>query len=169
MGVKECMDSNTVRFDDEVIWIIKPWIIPSLAEESIMAAVVFGVSYLSGVYFGSLYEPIFGINFITLVGLGLALIWTVNAFHLLLVRSTSRYTLRRSGLEIRTGILNRRIVLVSPKFFADVVVIQSILGKIMGSGELFVQIHEAHAREGIMKRVRNPFIVEKDIRGIMSA
>jgi hypothetical protein len=162
------MSANAVGNDDDAIWMIRPWIIPSLVEETVMAVIVFVASLLVELYFGTLYTPIFGTNLITLSGLGLLLIWIINAFHLLLVRSTSRYTLRRSGLEVRTGILKRNTVLVSPTNFSDVVVMQSGLGKIMGSGEMFVRIRGDHKGEGKMSRVRNPFVLEKEIRRIMS-
>jgi membrane protein YdbS with pleckstrin-like domain len=162
------MGANAVGDDDDVIWMIRPWIIPSLAEETVMAVIVFVASLLAEIYFGSVYAPIFGTNLVTLTGLGLLLIWVINAFHLILVRSTSRYTLRRSGLEVRTGILNRNTVLVYPSNFSAVDVMQSGLGKVMGSGEMFVRIRGDHGGEGKMRRVRNPFVLEKDVKRIMS-
>ena len=162
------MDVNAVENDDDIIWMIKPWIIPSLVEETVMAVIVFIACLLVEFYFGSTYAPIFGTNLIILTGIGLLSIWIINAVHLLLVRSTSRYTLRRSGLEVRTGILKRNIVLVSPSNFSAVDVIQSDVGKILGSGEMFVRLRGDHAGEGKMRRVRNPFVLVKDIRKIMS-
>ncbi len=159
---------NAVDNDDDVIWIIKPWIIPSLVEETVMVVIVFIGSLLVEFYFGTIYASIIGTNLITLTGIGLLSIWIINAVHLLLVRSTSLYTLRRSGLEVRTGILKRNIILVSPSNFSAVDVIQSDVGKILGSGEIFVRLRGDHAGEGKMRRVRNPFVLEKDIRRIMS-
>jgi hypothetical protein len=154
--------------NSDTVFIIRPWIVPSLAEETVMAVVVFAVSYLAELYFGSAYTPLFGSNLVTLTGLGLVLIWVINAIHLLLVRFTSRYTLRRKSLEIRTGITYRNTVVALPSNFSDVVIMQSIMGKILGSGELFVRIHEDVVWEGRMTRVRNPFVVEDEIRKIMS-
>jgi uncharacterized membrane protein YdbT with pleckstrin-like domain len=161
------MSANVVDNDD-LILVIRPWIVPSLVEETVMAVVVFGVSYLAELYFGSLYTPLFGSNLVILTGLGLVLIWVINAVHLLLTYSMTRYTLRRGSLEIRSGILKRSIVEVTLVDFSDVVVMQSIMGKIMGEGELFVRFHGDHIREGKMMRVRNPFIVESEIRKIMA-
>jgi uncharacterized membrane protein YdbT with pleckstrin-like domain len=161
------MSANEAGTEADIIWVIKPWIVPSLFEETIMAFLVFVVVYLADVYFGTLYVQIFGICFITLKALGLALIWTINALHLLLVRSTSRFTLRGSGLEIQSGIFSRKTIMVSLSNFADVNIIQSILGKIMGSGDIFVRTHGDQVTEGIMKRVRNPFAVEKEIKRVM--
>jgi hypothetical protein len=162
------MNYNSAHNEDEVIWSIKPWIIPSLAEETVMAVIVFLVSFFAELYFGSAFTPISGVTLVVWTGLGLALIWVINALHLLLVRSTSRFTLRRDGLKIQTGILIRETIVVSALNFSDVIVMQSIMGKIMGSGEMFVRFHEDRVREGRMSRVQNPFVVEKDIRKIMS-
>lgn len=162
------MSANATENGADVIWIIKPWITPSLVEETVMVVITFILSYLVELYFGTTYTPMLGTNLITLTGLGLSTIWIVNAFHLLLVRSTSRYTLRRSGLEIQTGIFNRKTVLVSPSNFFGVYVIQSIMGKIMDSGEMYILIRGDHRGEGKMRRVRYPFVVEKEIRKIMS-
>jgi uncharacterized membrane protein YdbT with pleckstrin-like domain len=148
---------------------IKPWIITSLVEETAMAVIVFMASLLVEFYFGTEYAPIFGTNLINLTGIGLLLIWIINAVHLFLVRSTSRYTLRRSGLEIKTGILKRSIVSVSPSNFSAVDVIQSDVGRFLGSGEMFVRLRGDHAGEGKMRRVRDPFVLEKDIRKVMSS
>jgi len=163
------MNHNGADNEDEVIWSIKPWIIPSLAEETTMVVVVFLVSFFAEGYFGSAFTPIPGVRLVVWTGLGLALIWIINALHLLLVRSKSRFTLTRDCLKIQTGILIRETIIVSPLNFSEVIVIQSIMGKIMGSGEMFVRFHEDRVREGKMSRVQNPFLVERDIRRIMAA
>ena len=141
------MSVNKSGNDGDVIWVHRPWIIPSLVEETVMVVVVFLASYFVEVYFNTTYFPILGIPFFTLTGLALLSIWLVNAVHLLLVRSTSRYTLQRSGLEVKTGILRKNTVKVSPSNFSDVDVMQSDIGKIMGSGEMFVRIRGDHAGE----------------------
>jgi hypothetical protein len=64
--------------------------------------------------------------------------------------------------------LKRNKVFVSPSNFSAVDVMQSGLGKIMGSGEMFVRIRGDHGGEGKMMRVRNPFVLEKDVRRVMS-
>ena len=162
------MSVNKSGNEGDVIWVHKPWIIPSLVEETVMVVVVFLASYFVEVYFDTAFFPILGIPFFTLTWLALLSIWLINAVHLLLVRSTSRYTLLRSGLEVKTGILRKNTVTVSPSNFSDVDVMQSYLGKIMGSGEMFVRIRGDHAGEGRMKRVRDPLALEKDIRRIMT-
>ena len=161
------MSVNKNGNDGDVIWVHKPWIIPSLVEETVMVVIVFLASYFVEVYFNTTYFPILGIPFFTLTGLALLSIWLINAIHLLLVRSTSRYTLRRMSLEVKTGILRKNIVTVSPLTFSNVDVMQSFLGKFMGSGEMFVRIRGDHAGEAKMRRVRDPFVLEKDIRRIM--
>jgi uncharacterized membrane protein YdbT with pleckstrin-like domain len=162
------MSVNNSGNDGDVIWVHRPWIIPSLVEETVMVVIVFLASYFVEVYFDTTYFPILGIPFFTLTGLALLSIWLINAVHLLLVRSTSRYTLRRDGLEVKTGILRKNTVLVSTSNFSDVDVMQSYLGKIMGSGEMFVRIRGDHAGEAKIRRVRDPFVLEKDIRRIMA-
>ena len=154
--------------DDEVIWTSRPWIIPSLLEETIMAFIVFIISLFVELIFGVAYISILGEQFITLTGLCLLLIWLINAFHLILVRSSSQYVLRRNGFEMTTGIFKRRSFKVSPSSSPDIVVMQSIIGKILGSGEIFIRIWGEGGREIRMSRVRNPSILAEDIRKISS-
>jgi len=154
--------------DDEVIWTSRPWIIPSLLEETIMAFIVFIISLFVELIFGVTYISILGEQFITLTGLGLLSIWLINAFHLILVRSSSQYVLRRNGLEMTTGIFKKRSFTVSPSSSPDIVVMQSIIGKILGSGEIFIRIWGEGGREIRMSRVRNPSILAEDIRKISS-
>jgi uncharacterized membrane protein YdbT with pleckstrin-like domain len=154
--------------DEDVIWVSRPWIIPSLVEETVMALVVFIASLFVELYFGVAYTSILGIPFITLTVLALFSIWLINAFHLLLVRSSSQYVLRKNGFEIRTGIMNKRSFIASPSSPSDVVVMQSIVGKILGSGEIFIRTWGDRGGEIRMRRVRNPFIIAEDIRRVRS-
>jgi len=154
--------------EDDVIWTIRPWIIPSLLEETIMAFVVFITSLFVELFFGVAYSPILGTPFITLTGLGLLSIWIINAFYLILVRSSSQYVLRKNGFEITTGIFKKKSLILSPSSSPDIVVMQSIIGKTLGSGEIFIRIWGEGGREIRMSRVRNPFILAEDIRRIWS-
>jgi uncharacterized membrane protein YdbT with pleckstrin-like domain len=154
--------------DDEVIWTSRPWIIPSLLEETTMAFIVFIISLFVELIFGVAYISILGEQFITLTGLCLLFIWLINAFHLILVRSSSQYVLRRNGFEMTTGIFKKRSFTVSPSSSPDIVVMQSIIGKILGSGEIFIRIWGEGGREIRMGRVRNPSILAEDIRKISS-
>lgn len=154
--------------DDEVIWTSRPWIIPSLLEETIMALFVFIISFFIELIFGVAYISILGEQLITLTGLGLLSIWLINAFHLILVRSSSQYVLRKNGFEMTTGIFKKKSFMVSPSSSPDIVVMQSIIGKIFGSGEIFIRIWGEGGREIRMSRVRNPFILAEDIRKISS-
>jgi hypothetical protein len=43
---------------------------------------------------------------------------------------------------------------------------QSLIGKILGSGEIFIRIWGEGGREIRMSRVRNPFSLAEDIRKI---
>ena len=152
--------------DEGVIWVIRPWIIPSLVEETIMAIVVFITSLFVELYFGVADTSILGSSFITLTGLALFSIWLINAFHLLLVRSSTQFVLRKNGIEIRKGIINKGSFIASPSSPSDVVVMQSIVGKILGSGEIFIRIWGEGGGEIKMRRIRSPFIIADDIRRV---
>ena len=154
--------------DEEVIWSSRPWIIPSLLEETIMAFIVFIISLFVELIFGVAYVSIVDISFITLTGLGVLSIWLINALHLILVRSSSQYVLRRKGFEMTTGIFKNKSFFVSFSSSPDLVVMQSIIGKLLDSGDIFIRIWGEGGREIRMSRVRNPFVLVEDIRKISS-
>jgi len=162
------MPVNGSGKEDEVIWSSRPWIIPSLLEETIMAFIVFIISLFVELIFGVAYLSIVNISFITLTGLGLLSVWLINAIHLILVRASSQYVLRRNGFEMTTGIFKKKSFMVSTSSSPDLVVMQSIIGKILGSGDIFIRIWGEGGKEIRMSRVRNPFVLAEDIRKISS-
>ena len=159
---------NESGIDPEIIWSSKPWIIPSFLEETVMALIVFILSIFVELIFGVAYISILGTSFIMLTGLCLLSIWLINALHLILLRASTQFVLRRNGFEMTTGIFKKKSFLVSSSSSPDLVVMQSIIGKMLGSGDIFIRIWGEGGGEMRMSRVRNPFVLAEDIRKISS-
>jgi hypothetical protein len=84
---------------------------------------------------------------------------------LLVFRASNTYILRQDGLEVKHGIVGLRSFVVTPAGFGDLLVYQSIGGRIFGYGELTV--NSQGERETRMKLVRHPSKVADTMRDIM--
>jgi hypothetical protein len=84
---------------------------------------------------------------------------------LLIFRASNTYVLRQDGLEIRHGIIRLHSFVVTPTGFGDLMVYQSIGGRIFGYGDLTV--NSQGERETKLLLVRSPFKVADTIRDIM--
>lgn len=92
-------------------------------------------------------------------------IWLFSLLELLYYRASHTYVLRQDGLEIRNGIIRLHSFVVTPSGFGDLLVYQSIGGRIFGYGDLTV--NSQGERETRLLLVRNPFKVANTMRDIM--
>ena len=92
-------------------------------------------------------------------------IWLISIFELLVFRLSNRYLLRQDGLEIKRGIIRLHSFVVTPQGFGDLLVYQSIGGRIFGYGEL--TINSQGEKETKLKLVREPYKAADSIRDIM--
>jgi hypothetical protein len=74
--------------------------------------------------------------------------------------------LRDDGLEIKSGVFTSKSYVVVPTGFADLEVIQSVLGRIAGTGDIFLRSQSETERR--MVKVRNPLKVAEQIRAVVS-
>ena len=84
---------------------------------------------------------------------------------LLVFRASNNYILRQDGLEVRRGILRLHSFVVTPSGFGDLLVYQSIGGRIFGYGDLTV--NSQGERETRLRLVRHPYNVADTMRDIM--
>ncbi len=92
-------------------------------------------------------------------------VWLVSLADLLIFRLSNTYTLRQDGLEIRRGIIRLHSFVVTPSGFGDLLLYQSIGGRIFGYGDLTV--NSQGERQTKLLLVRAPFKVSDIIRDIM--
>lgn len=120
-----------------------------------------------------LLEAFVGVAFYLFFGLPFWL-WTVFAFlvillvsliSLLIFRVSNTYVMRQDGLEIRRGIIRLHSFVVTPSGFGDLLVYQSIGGRIFGYGD--ITVNSQGERQTKLALVRSPFIVADTIRDIM--
>ncbi len=74
--------------------------------------------------------------------------------------------LRQDALEIRRGIIRLHSFVVTPMGFGDLLVYQSIGGRIFSYGD--ITVNSQGERQTKLVLVRSPFAVSDTIRGIMA-
>jgi uncharacterized membrane protein YdbT with pleckstrin-like domain len=127
----------------------------------VVAVLVFWVEFFFGVAEVSLVMPL-----ALWTGLVFLIVWVVAAVNLLLLRATHMYVLREDSLEIKTGILTSKSYVVVPYGFADLEVVQSVLGRITNTGDIFLRSQSESERR--MVKVRDPLRVAEQIRGVVA-
>jgi len=150
---------------DGVVWAGKPWIIPSVVGWTVLVIVV-----AVGVLWLEFFLGVAGVSVVLPLalwtGLILLLAWVVALARLVLLRATQRYVLRDDGLEIKSGVFTSKSYVVVPTGFADLEVIQSVLGRITNTGDIFLRSQSETERR--MVKVRNPLKVAEQIRAVVS-
>jgi hypothetical protein len=97
--------------------------------------------------------------------LAFAVIWLIGILDLLIFRAAHTYILRQDGLEVKCGILRLQSFIVAPAGFGDLLVYQSIGGRIFDYVNLAVNSQEE--RKTQMKLVQSPYKVADTLRDIM--
>jgi hypothetical protein len=93
------------------------------------------------------------------------LVWVLSLFDLLIFWVSNSYVLRQDGLEVRRGIIRLHSFVVTPSGFGDLLVYQSLGGRIFGYGNLTV--NSQGERQTKLRLVRSPFTVADTMRDIM--
>lgn len=97
--------------------------------------------------------------------LAFGLIWVVSMVDLLIFWASNNYVLRQDGLEVRRGIIRLHSFVVTPSGFGDLLLYQSLGGRIFGYGDLTV--NSQGERQTKLALVRAPFQTADTIRDIM--
>jgi uncharacterized membrane protein YdbT with pleckstrin-like domain len=143
----------------------KPWIVPAAIVRTV-TVVVLSVLFLSLEFFsggastGLLWLPVWVWTLLVFV-----VIWLFSMMELLVFRASNTYILRQDGLEVKHGIVGLHSFVVTPAGFGDLLVYQSIGGRIFGYGELTV--NSQGERETKLRLVRHPYNVADTMRDIM--
>ena len=148
-----------------VVWAGKPWIVPAAIIRTIIV-IIFGILFLwLELFSGGASVGLVGLPIWAWTLLVFTLILLISMFELLVFRFSHSYVLRLDGLEIRSGVVRLHSFVVTPSGFGDMLVYQSIGGRIFGYGNLTV--NSQGERETRLMLVRHPFKVADTMRDIM--
>ena len=93
------------------------------------------------------------------------LIWLISMLELFVFHDSNNYILRQDGLEVKHGILRLHSFVVTPSGFGDLLLYQSIGGRIFGYGDLTV--NSPGELETRLRLFCHPYNVADTIRDIM--
>jgi uncharacterized membrane protein YdbT with pleckstrin-like domain len=159
------LSSNIKQVTHEVVWAGKPWIAPAAIIRT-LTVIVLSILFLSlEFYSGGASLSLVGLPVWAWTILLFGLIWLVSMLELLVFRASNNYILRQDGLEVKRGILRLNSFVVTPSSFGDLLVYQSIGGRIFGYGDLTV--NSQGERETRLRLVRHPYNVADTLRDIM--
>jgi hypothetical protein len=96
----------------------------------------------------------------------IGLLWLVGATRLASVKWSNHYALRGSSLEVRRGIVGKKIFTLSAAGFSDLEVIKSLTGRILNTGTIIMETNSD--RDLTLVRIRNPIKVSSMIRQVMT-
>lgn len=160
------MSSNSRQVShSDVVWTGKPWIVPAAIIRTVTVIVVAIVFLWLELYSGVAADGLVGLPVWAWTFLAFSLIWLISMLELLVFRASNTYILRQDGLEVKQGIIRLHSFVVTPSGFGDLMVYQSLGGRIFGYGELTV--NSQGERETRLRLVRSPYTVADTMRNIM--
>jgi hypothetical protein len=148
--------------ESRVVWEASPWVLPGLVGITVEAlAIAISLAWVE--------LAILKVGSFDTVGATLALIslfWLFGAVRLALVKWSSHYALRGSSLEVRHGILGKKIFTLSAAGFSDLEVIKSLTGRILNTGTIVMETNSD--RDLKLVRIRDPIRVSAMMRQVMT-
>jgi hypothetical protein len=149
----------------EVVWVYKPWIVPAVVFRSVGVFVVLAVLVWLENYVGVAFSHLAFLPFFAWTILVFIVVWLFSLMNLFIFRASHTYILRQDGLEIRNGLLRLHSFVVSDAAFGDLLVYQSVGGRIFNYGE--ITVNSQGERETKLVLVRAPFETADKIRDVM--
>ena len=153
------------RAHGEVVWYGKPWILPAVIIRTITVIIVAILFLWLELYFGDASLGFVGLPVWVWTFLAFTLVWLISMIDLLIFRASNTYILRQDGLDVRRGILRLHSFVVTPSGFGDLLVYQSVGGRIFGYGD--ITVNSQGERETKLLLVRQPFVIADTMRDIM--
>lgn len=152
-------------YSKQVVWYGKSWVVPAAVARTISVIVVAVVFLWLELFSGVAADGLVGLPVWAWTFLAFGLIWLISMLELLVFRASNTYILRQDGLEVKRGIVGLHSFVVTPSGFGDLLVYQSIGGRIFCYGELTV--NSQGERETQLRLVRSPNKVADTMRAIM--
>lgn len=159
------MSTSSTEQSTSTIWTGRPWILPNALARTILILFLAAVVIWLEFSFGAAFPVIFGVPIWALTLLLFLVVWLASLVHLLLLRSSNKYTLRSGSLEVKTGIASLKSFVLAPSGFSDLVVAQSVIGRMVNYGD--ITIYTQSERTARMKMVKDPIKVANQIRDFM--
>ncbi len=150
------------------IWVGRPWIVPAVIVRTILFLILAGSAFWFELFLGVAFLSLLSVPFILWTGLILFVVWLLSLANLLILRATHAYILRDDSLEIKTGILTSRALVISPEGFADMEVIRSISARILNLGDIIIRTQDETVGEKRLVMVKSPKEVATQIREVMA-
>ena len=159
------LSSGTRVHRGEIVWVGKPWIDPATVIRTVTVFVFAIILLFLEAYFHRFSYNLVGLPLWAWTILLFVVIWLLSLLNLLLFWASNKYILRQDGLEIRRGIIRLHSFVVTPAGFGDLLVYQSLGGRIFGYGE--ITVNSQGERQTKLSLVRAPFDVADTIRDIL--
>jgi membrane protein YdbS with pleckstrin-like domain len=156
---------STIHVSSDIVWQGKPWIVPAVIIRTITFIVVAIIFVWLEIYSSVAFTKLAVLPIFAWTILVFAMIWLVSMLELLIFKASHTYTLRQDGLEIRNGIVRLHSFVVTPAGFGDLLVDQSIGGRIFGYGN--ITVNSQGERQTKLELVHGPFKVADTMRDIM--
>jgi uncharacterized membrane protein YdbT with pleckstrin-like domain len=160
-----CLTSNSHIQPDAVVWHGKPWVVPAAVIRTVTVFVVLALFLWLEIYFSAFSYYLAGLPVFAWTILAFVVIWPLIMLDLLVFWASNNYVLRQDGIEVRRGIVRLHSFVVTPMGFGDLLVYQSLGGRIFGYGD--ITINSQGERQTKLALVRSPFAVADTIRDIM--
>ncbi len=158
-------NSGHAHVSGSVVWSEKPYVIPAAIYRTATIVVTAIFALFAEMWLGVALTVFYGLPLYLWTLFVFTLIWALSLLELLLFWAKNTYLLREDGLEVRRGIIRLNSLVVTPSGFGDLMLYQSLGGRIFGYGDLTV--NSQGARQTKLKLVRSPFEVAEVIRGVM--
>ena len=132
----------------------KPWVTPSAIIRTVTVFVLSAVFVWLEIY-SAFFSSLTGLPFWAWTILAFVVIWLFSLLKVLIFRASNTYVLRQDGIEIRRGIIRLHSFVVTPVGFGDLLVYQSIGGRIFGYGN--ITVNSQGERQTKLLLVHSPF------------
>ena len=152
--------------DGDVIWSGRPWIGPSLVARTIAALVVGVLAFAVLSALGLMVLSIFGTPLYVLALVVLAVSWLASVVSLFVMRASYRYVIRKGSVEVDSGIVGRRSLVVSPSAFSELEVDQGVVGRVLNYGSL--EVRSQGGQQLNLRAIRDPKGISTKIREVMT-
>ncbi len=165
MHIGVFVTSNSHIQHGTVVWQGKPWVVPAVIIRTVTVFVVLVLFLWLEIYFSAFSYSLVGLPVFAWTILAYIVIWLLSMLGLLVFWASNTYVLRQDGIEIRCGIIRLHSFVVTPMGFGDLLVYQSVCGRIFGYGD--ITVNSQGERQTKLVHVRSPFAVANTIRDIM--
>jgi len=161
------VSQSTSTPPSSVLWTGRPWIVPAAVARLIAIIVVALLIVWAEFLTGTANYTILGTSAPFWTVLVLFIVWLISLGGLLIERATNLYTLKNDSLEIMTGILTSRSLVVVASGFSDLEVVRGVAGRLFGYGDIVVRMQSERNSVKVMSKVRDPLRVAEQVRYVM--